>query len=149
MLDCVNHCLALVMYLLNMVSPHDCLLCVPLALRKWYAGWTLSVYTSPPPLGKFATPIWKIRKWNAMTIVSLFNRWSVDMFLAFLSFMYLYYIYVCDCIWYMRERQRKICLIPSFFIYFPWLYKSYNEKEKSSILIFHIYRVLLSVCYRL
>jgi len=63
--DCVNYCPAPVMYLLNTDPSHDRSPYIPLALRKWYTEWTLSVYTSPPSP---VSPVRKIRGWNAWQI---------------------------------------------------------------------------------
>lgn len=53
----------------------------------------------------------KNSRMKRVTITSLFDQWSVDVFLAFISFMYMYYMYVvcvCECICMCeKEGERK------------------------------------------
>lgn len=114
--DCVNYCPAPVMYLLNTDPPHNRPPYVPLALRKWYAEWTLSVYTSPPSP---VSPVRKMFRMKCMTIISLFSQWSIDIFLDFRScwrsifllfYFFLFFVNITKILTREREKKGEKCL---------------------------------------
>jgi len=117
--DCVNYCSAPVMYLLNTDSPHVRPY-IPCPQEMIHGMNTVGLYFSTVIRSSCSQNTWMKR----MTIMSLFNQWSIDTFLAF---------HVCPIFPFFFENTTKV------------LAREKERRSARSFCHYRIYRALLSI----